>query len=128
MLFCIGTGEPGAPAPAEGGGSVLRLLSNQNFNPTRLIVVSFGAIILLGTFLLHLPISARDGQFTPWLTCLFTATSATRTTPDIPFRLNAEAMASRWDRPMRRRSSRGIRLINETNPSPPSWIMARITP
>lgn len=52
----------------------------------------------------------------------------TRTTPDIPFRLNAEAMASRWDRPMRRRSSRGIRLINETNPSPPSWIMARITP
>ena len=77
MLFCIGTGEPGAPAPAEGGGSVLRLLSNQNFNPTRLIVVSFGAIILLGTFLLHLPISARDGQFTPWLTCLFTATSAT---------------------------------------------------
>ena len=66
MLFCIGTGEPGAPAPAEGGGSVLRLLSNQNFNPTRLIVVSFGAIILLGTFLLHLPISARDGQFTPW--------------------------------------------------------------
>lgn len=67
----------GAPAPAEGGGSVLRLLSNQNFNPTRLIVVSFGAIILLGTFLLHLPISARDGQFTPWLTCLFTATSAT---------------------------------------------------
>ena len=46
MLFCIGTGEPGAPAPAEGGGSVLRLLSNQNFNPTRLIVVSFGAIIL----------------------------------------------------------------------------------
>ena len=77
MLFCIGTGEPGAPAPAEGGGSVLRLLSNQNFNPTRLIGVSFGAIILLGTFLLHLPISARDGQFTPWLTCLFTATSAT---------------------------------------------------
>lgn len=45
---------------------MLRLLSNQNFNPTRLIVVSFGAIILLGTFLLHLPISARDGQFTPW--------------------------------------------------------------
>ncbi len=29
---------------------MLRLLSNQNFNPTRLIVVSFGAIILLGTF------------------------------------------------------------------------------
>ena len=91
MLFCIGTGEPGAPAPAEGGGSVLRLLSNQNFNPTRLIVVSFGAIILLGTFLLHLPISARDGQFTPWLTCLFTATSATCVTglikANIPSRL-----------------------------------------
>lgn len=55
----------GGSGPGRRGGSVLRLLSNQNFNPTRLIVVSFGAIILLGTFLLHLPISARDGQFTP---------------------------------------------------------------
>ena len=42
-----------------------------------MIVLGFGVVILLGTFLLHLPISARDGQWTSWLTCLFTATSAT---------------------------------------------------
>ena len=49
----------------------------RRLNPTRFIVVGFGAIILLGTLLLHLPLSARDGQTTPWLICLFTATSAT---------------------------------------------------
>ena len=49
----------------------------RRLNPTRLIVVGFGTIILLGAVLLHLPLSARDGQTTPWLVCLFTATSAT---------------------------------------------------
>ncbi len=49
----------------------------KSINPTRYIVLGFGAIILLGTLLLHLPISAQDGQMTPWLACLFTATSAT---------------------------------------------------
>ena len=49
----------------------------KSINPTRYIVLGFGAIILLGTLLLHLPISAQNGQPTPWLTCLFTATSAT---------------------------------------------------
>lgn len=49
----------------------------KSINPTRYIVLGFGAIILLGTLLLHLPISAQNGQTTPWLTCLFTATSAT---------------------------------------------------
>ena len=49
----------------------------KSINPTRYIVLGFGAIILLGTLLLHLPISAQNGQVTPWLTCLFTATSAT---------------------------------------------------
>lgn len=48
-----------------------------HLNPTRMIALGFGVIILLGTILLHLPVSARDGRFTPWLTCLFTATSAT---------------------------------------------------
>ena len=51
--------------------------NSKGFNPTRLIVLGFGVVILLGTCLLHLPISARDGQWTSWLTCLFTATSAT---------------------------------------------------
>lgn len=56
---------------------LLRLLGKKNWNPTRLIVVGFAVVILLGTILLHLPVSARNGQTTPWLTCLFTATSAT---------------------------------------------------
>jgi len=53
------------------------LYRNKNLNPTRLIVLGFGAVILLGTLLLHLPIAAQNGSWTPWLTCLFTATSAT---------------------------------------------------
>ncbi|MEA4934696.1 MAG: potassium transporter TrkG, partial [Lawsonibacter sp.] len=49
----------------------------KNLNPTRLIALGFGAIILLGTLLLYLPISSRTGEMTPWIICLFTATSAT---------------------------------------------------
>ena len=46
-------------------------------NPARVIVCSFALLILLGTFLLMLPISSRSGQFTSFLEALFTATSAT---------------------------------------------------
>ena len=49
----------------------------RSINPTRYIVLGFGAIILIGSLLLHLPVASRDGQLTPWLICLFTATSAT---------------------------------------------------
>lgn len=49
----------------------------KKLNPTRYIVLGFGGIILLGALLLHLPVAARDGLPTSWLTCLFTATSAT---------------------------------------------------
>lgn len=52
-------------------------LRSQNLNPTRVIVCGFAVVILLGTVLLHLPISARNGNSTSWLVCLFTATSAT---------------------------------------------------
>lgn len=45
--------------------------------PVRTIVLSFLLIILVGTALLSLPISSRDGNFTPVLDSLFTATSAT---------------------------------------------------
>lgn len=54
-----------------------KLLGKKSWNPTRLIVLGFAAVILLGTVLLHLPFAARNGQVTDWLTCLFTATSAT---------------------------------------------------
>ena len=55
----------------------LRSNAGKKLNPTRVIALGFGMIILLGTLLLHLPVSARDGQWTSWLDCLFTATSAT---------------------------------------------------
>lgn len=45
--------------------------------PARIIAVSFAMVILIGTFLLMLPASSRDGSWTPLLDCLFTATSAT---------------------------------------------------
>ena len=42
-----------------------------------MIAVSFALVILLGTFLLILPVSSRSGEITPPLNALFTATSAT---------------------------------------------------
>ncbi|MCX7923459.1 MAG: TrkH family potassium uptake protein [Clostridia bacterium] len=47
-----------------------------NIAPTRIIVFSFAILILTGSFLLTLPIAAKNGQSTPFLDCLFTATSA----------------------------------------------------
>ncbi len=43
----------------------------------QLIAAGFFIIILIGTLLLMLPFSARSGEHTPFLTALFTATSAT---------------------------------------------------
>lgn len=54
-----------------------RLFGKKNWNPTRLIVLGFAVVILLGALMLRLPFAARSGQATPWLTCLFTAASAT---------------------------------------------------
>ena len=53
------------------------LLGRKNLHPTRIVVVGFLLVILLGAFLLTLPIASRDGTWTHPLTCLFTATSAT---------------------------------------------------
>jgi trk system potassium uptake protein TrkH len=50
---------------------------NKPFHPTKLIVLSFLLVIIVGTFLLMLPISSRRHEFTPFITALFTATSAT---------------------------------------------------
>lgn len=44
---------------------------------TQIIVIGFALVILLGTFLLCLPVSSREQEFTPVLNSLFTATSAT---------------------------------------------------
>jgi len=48
----------------------------QRFSPTQVVVFSFAAIILTGALLLTLPVSARDGSWTDFLTALFTSTSA----------------------------------------------------
>lgn len=45
--------------------------------PTRMILLSFGIIILIGTLLLMLPVATRDGNGAPLETAFFTATSAT---------------------------------------------------
>lgn len=45
--------------------------------PGRIICGSFAFVILIGTVLLMLPISAKNGMHTPFIDAFFTATSAT---------------------------------------------------
>lgn len=47
------------------------------FTPTQVLALGFAALILLGTFLLTLPIATVDGQGTSFIDALFTSTSAT---------------------------------------------------
>ncbi|MDO5382709.1 MAG: potassium transporter TrkG [Eubacteriales bacterium] len=42
----------------------------------RIIILSFSSVILLGTILLMLPISSKEGVVTPFMDALFTSTSA----------------------------------------------------
>ena len=51
--------------------------SKKRINPGRRIAGGFTILILVGALLLMLPISSRTREFTPFLTALFTATSAT---------------------------------------------------
>ena len=44
--------------------------------PTQIMVIGFAFIILVGAFLLNLPISSQNGESTGFLNSLFTATSA----------------------------------------------------
>ena len=46
-------------------------------NPARVLVLGFIAIIAVGTLLLSLPVSSRNGVPVPFIPALFTATSAT---------------------------------------------------
>ncbi len=54
-----------------------KLKKRARFSYPRLLAGGFGLIILLGTLLLMLPISSKEGLWTPFVNCLFTATSAT---------------------------------------------------
>ncbi len=49
----------------------------KRLTPIQLISIGFLILILIGSSLLMLPISSRSGEVTPFLTALFTATSAT---------------------------------------------------
>ena len=49
----------------------------KRLSATQIISLGFFVLILTGTLLLMLPISSRTGEFTPFMTALFTATSAT---------------------------------------------------
>lgn len=51
-----------------------------NLTYTRVIALSFFIVILIGSILLSLPISSRNGEWTPFVNSLFTATSATAVT------------------------------------------------
>lgn len=55
----------------------MQLRSNFNLTYSKLSAIGFLIIILLGAVLLSLPISSRNGEFTPFIDALFTATSAT---------------------------------------------------
>ena len=60
-------------------GHALRdlLIRRKSMNAARILAGGFVAIIVFGALLLTLPISSRTGEFTNFLDCLFTTTSAT---------------------------------------------------
>lgn len=49
----------------------------KRINPARRIAIGFAVLIILGALLLMLPVSSKSREITPFLTALFTATSAT---------------------------------------------------
>lgn len=48
----------------------------RRFTPVQILAIGFAIVIFVGAILLSLPISSQTGQRTPFLDCLFTATSA----------------------------------------------------
>ncbi len=52
-------------------------IRRRGFSATQIIVFGFLTVIVLGAFLLHLPISAASRAATPLLSCFFTSVSAT---------------------------------------------------
>jgi Trk-type K+ transport system membrane component len=58
----------------------VQMSSRKGLHPTQVVAGAFTAIILLGTFLLSLPIATNSGKATGFLDALFTATSATTVT------------------------------------------------
>ena len=57
----------------------------KHWSSSQIIISEFLLVILLGSFLLMLPISSRTGEMTSFLNALFTATSATCVTGLVVF-------------------------------------------
>lgn len=53
------------------------LKKEKGLTPAQIVLAGFMGLILVGAFLLTLPISSANGAWTPFLNALFTATSAT---------------------------------------------------
>ena len=64
----------------DGSGRGSTMSSRKGLHPTQVVAGAFTAIILIGTFLLTLPIATNSGKATSFLDALFTATSATTVT------------------------------------------------
>ncbi|MCH5210127.1 MAG: potassium uptake protein, TrkH family [Oscillospiraceae bacterium] len=54
-----------------------KIFFRKRINPARHIAIGFIAIIFFGALILMLPLSSKERVFTPFLTALFTSTSAT---------------------------------------------------
>lgn len=54
----------------------IKKIRHYGVNKTRTIALNFMVIILIGALLLTLPVSSKSGQWTDFMTALFTATSA----------------------------------------------------
>lgn len=52
------------------------IMPHIELNPVRILALSFMIVILIGGLLLSLPISSKEGNFTPFIDALFTSTSA----------------------------------------------------
>lgn len=60
----------------EGNGGVCMGKCKIRLSSSQIIIYGFATVILFGALLLMLPISSKSGDYTPFLNCLFTATSA----------------------------------------------------
>ena len=54
-----------------------KMLKETKFNAARIIIVGFLWVIIVGTLMLMLPVSSAKGQWTDFVTALFTATTST---------------------------------------------------
>jgi len=54
-----------------------QLFQRLKLKPAQLVILSFSAVIFLGTFLLMLPVSSKEGQAISFMDALFMSTSAT---------------------------------------------------